>query len=540
MIDSGHDRVEDRAMSALWLAIDPSPMGPPYDIADGWLARLASEAWHDLTVFLIAGLLLALFVRRQKDLPPDRKRLGGTVLFLALHILSLPVLAAISHVPSAYANIRLASLALAAIAGIHIGLILAFDGVLHTARIRPPRIILDVLAAVAYAVAVVLLLSARGVDLTGLITTSAVLTAVIGLSLQDTLGNVMGGMTLQLEQSLRVGDWIKYGEYTGKVVAVRWRQTTIETRNWETVIIPNSALVKSHIVILGRRTGEPEKWRRWIHFNIDFRFNPSDVIQACERALRLAPIEGVAASPEPNCILYDMSDSYNHYAVRYWLTDLARDDPTDSVVRNRIFFALRRANLPLTMPAQAVFVTTESQDRKLRKEAMQDEERKHALARVELFETLSDDELGELAEGLHYSPFAAGETLTRQGGEGHHLYLIVQGRVSVRVKRGEREEKVATLEAGAFFGERSLMTGELRSATTVAEEDTVCYRLDKVDFERLLKRRPGLAEEVAEVLARRIEHLSGVVDSLDQQGRTAARQQKTRVLVGKIREFFGL
>ena len=523
------------------LGLASSPLGtPPYDFESSWFSRMLSEGWHDFTLFVFIGLILAWLARQQKDLPPDRKRLGGTTVFLLLHVLSLPALASIGHLPAVYANVRLASLALVTIAGVNIGLILVFDGLLHWLRVNPPRIIVDVLAAVGYVVAAVVLLSSRGVNLAGLITTSAILTAVIGLSLQDTLGNVVGGLTLQLEQSIHLGDWVKYGDYAGKVVAIRWRQTTIETRNWETVIIPNSALMKSHIVVLGRRSGEPEQWRRWIHFNIDFRFNPNEVIDTCEKALRIAPIQGVASAPEPNCILYDMSDSYNHYAVRYWLTDLARDDPTDSVVRNRLFFALRRAGVPLTMPAHAVFLTNETEDRKVRKEASQDQQRRAALREVELFDSLTDAELDELAEGLHFAPFAAGETMTRQGGEGHHLYLIFDGRVAVWIEVDGRSEKVATLESGSFFGERSLMTGERRSATTVAETDTTCYRLDKADFRRLLERRPGLADEVAEVLARRADELSEVVDDLDQKSRDAARHKSKIALVAKIRHFFGL
>lgn len=101
-----------------------------------------------------------------------------------------------------------------------------------------------------------------------------------------------------------------------------------------------------------------------------------------------------------------MSDSNCHFAFRYWLTDLAKDDPTDSTVRNRIFFALQRAEIPLTMPAQAVFLTKDSDARKVRKEATQKEQRRTALREVEVFETLTDDEIGELAEGLHFAPFA--------------------------------------------------------------------------------------------------------------------------------------
>ncbi len=65
---------------------------------------------------------------------------------------------------------------------------------------------------------------------------------VIGLSFQDTLMNVMGGMALQMERAIGVGDWIRIDGQEGVVTDIRWRHTSIETRNWDTIVIPNSVL----------------------------------------------------------------------------------------------------------------------------------------------------------------------------------------------------------------------------------------------------------------------------------------------------------
>jgi small-conductance mechanosensitive channel len=140
--------------------------------------------------------------------------------------------------------------------------------------VRPPRFLRDLLMAVAYIVVTITVLS-KDVDLTGIIATSAVLTAVIGLSFQDTLGNMMAGMALQLEHAVRVGDWIKIDGQEGLVKEVRWRHTAVETRNWDTIIIPNSALMKTPVTVLGRRTGQPRQHRQWVYFNVDFRFTPA-------------------------------------------------------------------------------------------------------------------------------------------------------------------------------------------------------------------------------------------------------------------------
>ena len=131
-----------------------------------------------------------------------------------------------------------------------------------------------------------------------------------------------------------------------------------------------------------------------------------------------------------------------------------------------------RPLLSLSIPAHALFVTNDTEDRRKRKEHDDDADRLNAIRSVDIFRSLGDEDLEELATGLLYSPYAAGETLTRQGDKGHHIYLIVEGKVSIRVAVGGREREVATLDAGRFFGERSLMTGEPRSATVVALTDT--------------------------------------------------------------------
>src|SRR6185436_9461244 len=142
-----------------------------------------------------------------------------------------------------------------------------------------PRILQDVLVASSALVAVFMLASRAGLNLSGLIATSAVLTAVIGLAFQDTLGNLVGGLAIQLDDSVRLDDWIKVGDIVGRVSEIRWRYTAIETRNWETVVLPNSVLVKNQVMVLGRRKGEPVQLRRWIYFNVDFRYPPSEVLR---------------------------------------------------------------------------------------------------------------------------------------------------------------------------------------------------------------------------------------------------------------------
>ena len=507
-------------------------------------AGIASYFWVVLGFVLAAFTLFAL-------VPAERMRIRGSVFLFALSFLGILVSAVLisygankvglSPLDTTLRWTRWGSLFIQAIAIINLTSVLVFDVILDAMRLKPPRILRDLLIAFTYIIAAITLLSQSGVDLTGIVATSAVITAIIGFSLQDTLGNIMGGMALQMERTIGVGDWVRIDQHEGMVKEIRWRQTSIETRNWDTVVIPNSVLMKGQVTLLGRRTGAPRQHRQWVYFNVDFRYAPADVIEAVEKALKAEPIPNVALEPAPHCITIDFMDSYARYAARYWLTDLALTDPTDSVVRSRVYFALKRAGIPLSIPARSLFLTEESEGRRERKRDEEIDERMETLAGVELFTSLKEEERRQLATELSVAPFAPGEAITRQGAEAHWLYIMTRGEAEVRVAvDGNLSKKVATLREGDFFGEMGLMTGEPRTATIIALTGVECYRLDKESFHAIIKRRPEIAEDISHILARRRVELESVREGLNEEAKRQRMNRAQGDLLNRIRSFFTL
>ncbi|MBV9210036.1 MAG: mechanosensitive ion channel family protein [Acidobacteria bacterium] len=496
--------------------------------------------WVAICFMLTAAMLFAL-------VPSERMRIRNAALLFAVAFVGLLIAALLSTYGAAttgapYRWTRWASLFVSSVAIVNLASVLVFDVLLDAIKLKPPRIMRDLLLAFSYIIIALSLLSQSGVDLTGIVATSAVITAVVGFSLQDTLGNIMGGMALQMERTIGVGDWVRIDTQEGRVKEIRWRQTSIETRNWDTIVIPNSVLMKGQVTILGRRAGEARQHRMWVYFNVDFRFAPPDVIDAVEAALRAEPIPNVAREPAPNCIFMDFKESYGHYAVRYWLTDMAVDDPTSSVVRQRIYFALRRAAIPLSIPAHSLFITEDDETRRERKHRQEIDTRVEALKEVELFHPLTDDERREIAERLVAAPFVRGEAMTRQGAQAHWLYIITSGEAEVRVaaEGSKLSEKVATLRAGNFFGEMGLMTGEPRTATVIATTDVECYRLDKEAFHDILRRRPEIAEDISHILARRRVELDGIREGLNEEAMRRRMRHTQHDFLDRIRNFFKL
>jgi len=146
-------------------------------------------------------------------------------------------------------------LSLGAIAIGTMGVVSPGSLVLPRLRIHVPSILRD-LIEVTVAVAMGMgFLRLAGLDVLSLVTTSAVLTAVIGLALQSTIANVFSGLGLQLDRTLRHGEWIEVGSRVGKILEIGWRSTRIQTKDGDTVFVPNSELVSKEVLKFGRPAG---------------------------------------------------------------------------------------------------------------------------------------------------------------------------------------------------------------------------------------------------------------------------------------------
>jgi small-conductance mechanosensitive channel/CRP-like cAMP-binding protein len=503
----------------------------------GVLPVLSPETVRLGIAFLLGAALLFAGVRHAR---------GHVARLAALWAASLlfRIVASVAgiHLPSAAPTLLFLALLLQGIAFLGLAAVLVFDLLLPVARVRVPRIARDLAVGLSWVGLLLWLFSVHHVDVTGIVATSAVVTAVIGFSLQDTLANVMGGIALQLEGAVAPGDWVKFGDTSGKVRETAWRHTAIETRNGDTLLVPNSILVKTPILVLGKAGGRTTPLeRRWVFFGVDHRTSPVTVIETVREALTREPIPNVASEPAPSVVLMDFRESWAHYAARYWLADLLLDDPTDSVVRTRIAYALGRAGVSLSIPASANFITVEEEGHRKGHEERDLTARLAALESVPLFASLTAEERQRLAPGLVRAPFAPGEAMVVQGREVHDLYIITKGAGDVRVQVAAAPSRVVgRISAPDIFGEMGMLTGEPRTATVVAVGQVECWRLGKEKFREVLEGRPAIAEEVSRILAARRVNLATATEGMSEESRRHRLEAEHGTLLKRIERFFGL
>lgn len=495
----------------------------------------------------IAGAVLFIAFLVARFAPSKRSRVRRAVAVLALFLLAVGgsvILTRVGETQWAH-NLTVVADVLAAFNVISAVGLVVFELLLPRLGIHLAGLVSDVILGALYITAFFFGLRDAGVELTGIITTSAVVTGILALSLQATLGNVIGGVALQLDGSIGIGDWVQLENgKKGRVNRIGWRHTVLETNDWDTLIVPNSTLLGSVFTLLGKRGGKRLHHRMWVYFNIDFRYSPTDVITVVDKALCGAPIEGVVPEPKPNCVCMNFGDtgheSVGRYAARYWLTDMAHDDPTSSRVRARIFAALKRAEIPLAVPASHIWMEKDTEARRQRQRQTRLERRTQALRALTFLSVLDDAEVERLAARLHYVPFNAGEIITQQGAVAHFLYIVTVGEVEVRVGAEGQDRLVNVVKGPGFVGEWGLMTGQPRKATVIARTDVECYRLDKDAFASVLHDRPELARTISELLVERMRELQDAITELHEEAAHELVQAETGRLMHTIREFFGL
>lgn len=503
-------------------------------IAEAW--RFSWQPESALVIVMVLGLMLVI----GRIVPDTRHRLWNMLGFFTLTFAG-QVAAGFCSV-AGYAMAASVLYEVFIIAGgliiIRLWAMFFFRIVLPLVHRRPPHILEDVIVIIGAIAWCLVRLRYAGADLSGIVATSAVITAVIGFAMQDTLGNIVGGLGIQIDNSVMLGDWIQIDGVSGRVIDIRWRSTWIETRNWETVVIPNSVLMKTRFMILGRRSGEPLYWRRLVLFNVDLGAPPARVIPVIEAAIREAGIDNVAKQPPPSCVLFEFEHGYGRYGLRYWLTDLMVDDPTDSTVRTHIYTALQRNGMRIAVGEHNVRLTRVDEQHQASVQARELARRINALKRVDLFASFRDDEMRTVAESLVYTPFARGDVITRQGNIAHWLYILASGEADVAIETPGGRRVVSQLGAGQYFGEMGLMTGEPRTASVIARSDIECYRLDKQAFQGILEARPEIAGDMSHKMAARRSELVGVMTqaAVDADAHRRSHQQ----ILERIKRFFGL
>lgn len=391
-----------------------------------------------------------------------------------------------------------------------------------------PNLVRNIFSIIAYVIVFTILskIFITGVDLTTVLATSTAFGLIIGLALQETLGNLFAGASLHADKPFQVGDVITVGQHTGVVESVTWRAVKIRTFTNHIVLISNSNASKEYIQVFPRDNLNA----RLVFFNTIYSNLPARTIHVVREAVRDVP--NVSPQMTPIVRVRNLGDNGVDYEVKYWLEDYARYNDTDALIRQRIWYAFQREGLGLDFayPTRTIFMQqVEQNEQPADGHAVIDR-----LSAVDIFRPLTDAETAALAEATVCHGYAPGEMVIRAGTKGSSMFIVHRGRVDVQIADNGRPRTVATLKEGDFFGEMALFTGEPRTANVVAQEETEVLEIGHQAVKRLFDTNPALVESLSRTIAERRAGLKA-----KQTDNEMIKKESAGVLAS-IKSFFGI
>lgn len=210
-------------------------------------------------------------------------------------------------------------------------------------RSRPPKLLLDLLAAGVFAAAALatIALVFEG-SVLGAAATSGVIVAVLGFSLRGVMADVFAGVALGIERAYRIGDWIAIESgLGGRVIEINWRSTRIETLDRVQAVVPNGRIAQQRVT---NYSAPRPHYRQQVRVTLDHALPAEEAKRLLAEAAASAP--GVLPQPAPDARLVAYEPDGLVYVVRYWVPSFAQEVDCRDAVLTATDIALRRRAVP--------------------------------------------------------------------------------------------------------------------------------------------------------------------------------------------------
>ena len=388
-----------------------------------------------------------------------------------------------------------------------------------------PKIMRDLLFVLISTLLVVISLQQRAqVDVVGVVATSAVLTAVLGLAAQEPLKDLIGGVSLQLERVLRDGDWVELDGQIGRVSSVGWRDTNLRCIDGSRLVLPNTKVTSS--VLRNFSSYGPFGHRLFI--GLDYTLPPGQVRNLMLQLARQHPL--VLDSPAPVVRIANFDDSAIRYEWLVWQTDYGQRLRLRGDLMEQLWYALRRQGHSIPYPVRDLRVQQVDNTTSPAEETTRDVFA-NLLANSPLFTELTAAQQERLQQSTEFTTYGNGETIVSEGAAGDSMFMICSGSATVTRRINKSESfTVAHLRAGDIFGEMTLCTGELRSATVRTRSECDIAQIRRSSLAQLFEEDPPLLERFGVLVSQRQVELSQL------EAEAANHQQED--LIRRMRRLF--
>ena len=366
-----------------------------------------------------------------------------------------------------------------------------------TWRARTPKLFQDLVRVLLVVIGAAIVLSVVWRrDLGGLVAALGVSSIILGLALQETLGNLMSGIAMLFERPFAAGDWIQVGTNRGEVVQINWRSVHLRTVDRNLLVLPNSALGRETITNFSAPT-RVQAVRLSFAFPLDVP--PNRVKDMLRDTAHKTPF--VSADPAPRAHAVEFQSDRIRYQAVLCLDDTKKYRALIDAYTTGVWYAAQRAGLRIPLPT-----TLEYQIQQQPGTAREVEPMLARLAGVAALTEVDRSQLHQLAEAADRFWFGAGETILSEGQMNDAVYVIDSGQARLWHQGNAAEvREIMRLGAGEMFGETALTRGQPNPVSVIADTDLEVLRIPLAALESLLDARPQTAHQLASLIELRAD-----------------------------------
>ena len=370
--------------------------------------------------------------------------------------------------------------------------------------VAPPRILKD-LALVAAALAVVAAeLNSQGVLTT--IGSAAVLGGlafIVGPGSATQVGNISSALAVQVERQFSVGDWVEIAGELGRVENISWNSTYLyDDVDDRYIVIPNSLIDHSKTINYSRPSSL--EYRLDLQVGLPLEMPPGLAMQMLLEVLNSH--ESVIDTARSRVVLKSIDQDSINYVLKFFVGDFRLRNKIRTEIFSSVWYAVERIGYAL--PYSVVDLRTVQSRRQLEEQRRVREEQNSfaSLRSIDLFSSLSDDEIREIVRNDRLICFGPGEMVVEIAAVGGSMYVVMEGSCSVLIpdpSGGEGMVEVAQLPSGTIFGEISALTNAPRTASIKAASHVVLQEISQQQIETIFLSNQEAMAEFAKVMAGR-------------------------------------
>lgn len=355
------------------------------------------------------------------------------------------------------------------------------------------RILSDIAAgAIQIAAALAVIAFVFALPVRGLLATSGVIAIVLGLALQNTLGDLFSGIAVGAERPYAPGDTLTVDGVTGKVIEINWRSTHLKVGQ-DVAIVPNSVVARGRLV---NRSIPLPTTEEVVELTLDPAIPPENVRVVLEAALRAT--DSISSETKPTVRCTALAGEGTTFTLHFTTASVDAVGAARSELLARVHRHLHFAGMGLAAPGQPL-----KTDPVVAPDGIA-----NLLARSALFGAMTEPHRTLLCGRFNTVELSLGDLLFSEGDHPRALFMIAAGVIDMVTGPIDVPTTRYSLSPGETIGAVALITGNPQRATARAATVARAFRLSEDDLAACLADAPGLAADLEQTVERAVSAMT--------------------------------